>query len=108
MLFALPIRAGPCRRERQPRLSDREGMAVARVLAEVLHNNFPRPYSCCVLWHSAERDGVTVNSSSDLSKARQRHARRHLAPFASMTTNRVKIIRGLKSQRIDRIGYGCR
>ena len=108
MLFALPIRAGPCRRERQPCLSDSEVMAVARVLAEVLHNNIPRPYSCCVLRHSAERDGITVNSGSDISKARHRHARRHLAPFALMATNRVKIIPGLKSQRINRIGYGCR
>ena len=43
MLFALLIRAGPCRRQRQPCLSDSEVMAVARVLAEVLHNNIPRP-----------------------------------------------------------------
>jgi len=44
------------------------------MLAEVLHTNIPRPHSCCVL--------------------------RHLA-------NRVEIIRGLKSQCINRIGYGC-
>jgi hypothetical protein len=73
------------------------------MLAEVPHNNIPRPYSCGVPRYSAERDGVTVNGGSDIRKTSHRHT-----PIALVATNRVEIICGPKSQFINGIGYGCR